>query len=90
MDRLTLDQPQAILAAALAHARAAGYKPMGVAVLDDAGDLKAFAREDGASMFRFEVARAKAWGAVGASGGSGDEDEAICIAGVQAAGLVAG
>lgn len=29
-------------------------------------------------------------GAVGASGGTGDEDEAICIAGVQAAGLVAG
>lgn len=26
-------------------------------------------------------------GAVGASGGSGDEDEAICIAGVEAAGL---
>jgi uncharacterized protein GlcG (DUF336 family) len=29
-------------------------------------------------------------GAVGASGGSGDEDEAICIAGVEAAGLVHG
>ncbi len=27
-------------------------------------------------------------GAVGASGGSGDEDEAICIAGVEAAGLI--
>ena len=100
-----------------------------------------FAREDGASMFRFEIAQGKAWGAVGmgvssrtlgqrakdnpnffvslaaaaqgrflpqtgavlikdtaghtlgavgASGGTGDEDEAICIAGVQAAGLQAG
>ena len=29
-------------------------------------------------------------GAVGASGGTGDEDEAICIAGVAAAGLVHG
>ena len=29
-------------------------------------------------------------GAVGASGGTGDEDEAICIAGVKAAGLDAG
>ena len=29
-------------------------------------------------------------GAVGASGGTGDEDEAICIAGVKAAGLQAG
>ena len=26
-------------------------------------------------------------GAAGASGGSGDEDEAICIAGIEAAGL---
>jgi uncharacterized protein GlcG (DUF336 family) len=29
-------------------------------------------------------------GAVGASGGTGDEDEAICKAGVAAAGLVSG
>ena len=29
-------------------------------------------------------------GAVGASGGTGDEDEALCIAGIEAAGLVAG
>ena len=29
-------------------------------------------------------------GAAGASGGTGEEDEAVCIAGVQAAGLVAG
>ena len=35
-------------------------------------------------------AQGQVLGAVGASGGSGDEDEAICIAGVQAAGLVSG
>jgi uncharacterized protein GlcG (DUF336 family) len=29
-------------------------------------------------------------GAAGASGGTGDEDEKICIAGIEAAGLVAG
>jgi uncharacterized protein GlcG (DUF336 family) len=29
-------------------------------------------------------------GAAGASGGTGDEDEAACIAGVQAAGLATG
>jgi len=141
LESLTLAQAQQIIAGALAHGRAAGYKPMGIAVLDEAGHLKAFAREDGASMFRFEVAQAKAWGAVGmgassrtlaqrakdnpnfyvalaatasgrllpqtgavlikdaagqvlgavgASGGTGDEDEAICLAGVQAAGLIAG
>ena len=141
MTSLTLDQAQQIISAALAASRQAGYKPMGIAVLDDAGHLKAFAREDGASMFRFDVAQAKAWGAVGmgassrvlgqrakdnpnffvslaatangrflpqtgavlirnaegqllgavgASGGTGDEDEAICMAGVAAAGLVSG
>ena len=140
MTTLTLAQAQQILAGALAQSKTAGYKPMGVVVLDEAGHLKAFAREDGASMFRFEVAQAKAWGAVGmgassrllgqrakdnpnffvslaataggkflpqtgavliknaagetlgavgASGGTGDEDEAICIAGIQSAGLVA-
>ncbi|APW40894.1 GlcG protein [Rhodoferax koreense] len=138
---MTLDQANQIIQAALARAREAGYKPMAVAVLDDAGQLKAFQREDGASMFRFDVARAKAWGAVGmgassrvlaerakgnpnffvslaataegkflaqpgavlivdaagallgavgASGGSGDEDEEICTAGVRAAGLSTG
>ena len=138
MSELTLAQANTILAAALAQSKTAGYKPMGIVVLDASGNLKAFASEDGASMFRFDIARAKAWGAVGmgvssrvlgqrakdnpnffvslaatsagkflpqtgavviqdaqgqvvgavgASGGTGDEDEAICIAGVQAAGL---
>lgn len=138
---LTLALAQQIITGALAESKQSGYQPMGIAVLDESGNLKAFAREDGASMFRFEVAQAKAWGAVGmgvssrvlferakgnpnffvslastasgrflpqtgavlikdaegrtigavgASGGTGDEDEAICIAGVTAAGLVAG
>ncbi|MES2945356.1 MAG: heme-binding protein [Pseudomonadota bacterium] len=141
MPTLTLAQANHIINAALAQSKTAGYKPMGVVVLDDAGNLKAFAREDGASMFRFDVALGKAWGAVGmgassrvlgqrakdnpnfflslaatangkflpqtgavlikdaegnilgavgASGGTGDEDEAICMAGVAAAGLVSG
>lgn len=141
MSHLTLAQANQIIAAALEQSKQAGYAPMGIAVLDEAGNLKAFAREDGASMFRFDIARAKAWGAVGmgvssrvlgerakgnpnffvslaatsdgkflpqtgavliknaagqtigavgASGGTGDEDEAICMAGVQAAGFSPG
>lgn len=137
MSKLTLEKAQQIITAALAKSREAGYKPMGVAVIDDGGNLVAFAREDEASMFRFDVALAKAWGAVGmgvssrvlgqrakenpnffvslaataqgrflpqtgavlikdstgrvlgavgASGGTGDEDEIICAAGVQATG----
>ena len=141
MQTLTLAQAQDIIQAALAKSKERGFKPMGIAVLDSAGNLKAFASEDGASMFRFDIARAKAWGAigmgvssrvlgerakgnpnffvslaatsqgkflpqtgavvikdkqgtiigaVGASGGTGDEDEAVCIAGVEAAGLMHG
>ncbi|MBP7565168.1 MAG: heme-binding protein [Burkholderiaceae bacterium] len=141
MTTLTLAQAQQIIGTALARSKEAGYKPMAIAVVDGSGDLKAFAREDGASMFRFDVALGKAWGAVGmgvssrvlgqrakdnpnfflslaataqgkflpqtgavvikdaagnvigaagASGGTGDEDEAICIAGVEAAGLAHG
>ncbi|MBL0420057.1 heme-binding protein [Ramlibacter sp. AW1] len=141
MQSLTLQQANQIITTAVAKARENGYKPMGIAVLDAAGNLKAFASEDGASMFRFDIARAKAWGAVGmgvssrvlgqrakdnpnffvslaataegkflpqtgavvikdkqghvlgavgASGGTGDEDELICQAGVEAAGLVSG
>jgi uncharacterized protein GlcG (DUF336 family) len=35
-------------------------------------------------------AQGKVLGAVGASGGTGDEDEGICMAGVAAAGLASG
>jgi uncharacterized protein GlcG (DUF336 family) len=141
MTDLSLAQANTILQAALEASRRAGYKPMAVVVLDAAGHLKAAQREDGASMFRVDVATGKAWaavgmgaasrtlaerakdnpnffvalaatangrflpqpgavvvrdaagavlGAVGASGGTGDEDEAICIAGVTAAGLAHG
>lgn len=141
MSGLSLAQANHIIAAALAHAKQRGFNPMGVSVVDEGGNLKAFQREDGASMFRLEISMGKAWGAVGmgvssrvlferaktnpnffvslasaaqgkflpqtgavlikdgdgrvlgavgASGGTGDEDEEICAAGVQAAGLVAG
>jgi len=39
-------------------------KPLAVVVLDDAGHVKAAQREDGASMFRFDVALGKAWASV--------------------------
>ena len=61
MTTLSLDQAQRIVSAALQASNKAGYQPMGVAVLDAAGQLISFAREDGASMFRFDIARAKAF-----------------------------
>jgi uncharacterized protein GlcG (DUF336 family) len=138
MSKLTLKQANTIIERALEKARTMKIKPIAVIVLDDAGNLKAAQREDGASMFRFDVAQGKAWasvamgassralakrakdnpnffvtlaatakgkflpqtggvlirdekgeilGAAGASGGTGEEDEEACVAGIQAAGL---
>jgi len=141
MPGLSLEQATRIATAALAAARAMAIPPVAVVVLDDAGHLKTMLREDGASMFRFDIATGKAWaaigmgaasrvlaqrakdnpnffvalaatgqgrflpqtgavlirdsagaviGAAGASGGTGDEDEAICAQGIRDAGLTPG
>jgi len=140
MAKLTLKQANAIVEHALAKAREMRIKPLGVVVLDASGHMIAAQREDGASMFRLDIATGKAWGAVamdcssralakrakdnpnffitlaatakgrflpqpggvliknaqgeiiggaGASGGTGDEDEACCVHGIEKAGLVA-
>ena len=140
MTRLTLQQANRIIEAALAKAREMKIKPLGLVVLDESGHLKAAQREDAASMFRIEVATGKAWaavgmgassrvlaarakdnpnffitlaataqgkflpqtgavlirnasgellGAAGASGGTGEEDEAVCKYGIEQAGFVA-
>ena len=62
---LTLAQARTILDAALAHARAQQAQPLAVMILDAGAHPIAFAREDGASLFRFDIARAKAAGALG-------------------------
>src|ERR1044072_8183385 len=69
MPNLTLKQANTVIEKALERARAMKIKPLAVIVLDEAGHVKAAQREDGASMFRFDVALGKAWGA-GAMGGS--------------------
>lgn len=46
------------------HARRHGLKPLAVVVLDAGGHLRAAERADGASNMRFELARAKAFGAI--------------------------
>ena len=140
MSKLTLAQANKIIEVAFAKAREMKIKPLAVVVLDDSGNVKAAQREDGASMFRFDVAQGKAWaavamgassralakrakdnpnffitlaataggkflpqtggvlirdasgqilGAAGASGGTGEEDEAVCAYGIERAGLVA-
>jgi len=140
MSSLTLKQANTIIEGALAKAHEMKVKPLAVVVLDASGNIVAAQREDNASMFRFDVALGKAWGAVamgsssralgkrakdnpnfflslaatahgkflpqtgaalirdaegnilgaaGASGGTGDEDEACCAAGIEKAGLKA-
>jgi uncharacterized protein GlcG (DUF336 family) len=70
MARLTLAQATKIMEAALARGRETACAPLAVAVLDDGGHLKAFAREDGAGILRPQIATAKAWGALGMGFGS--------------------
>ena len=64
MTELTLEAAQKIVSTALEKGREMGLNPLTVAVLDAGGALKAFARDDGAAPGRYEIARAKAYGAV--------------------------
>src|ERR671915_1874116 len=64
MTTLTLQQANSIIEYALSKAREMRIKPLAVVVLDESGNVKAAQREDGASMFRFDVAKGKAWAAV--------------------------
>jgi len=140
MAQLTLKQANTIIEKGFAKAREMKIKPLGIIVLDAAGHIVSAQREDGASMFRLDVAQGKAWaavamgasskalanrakgnpnffvalaatasgkflpqtgaalikdkdgtiiGAAGGSGGTGEEDEACCVAGIEAAGLTA-
>ena len=70
MPGLTLQQASAIVESALKKARESSCAPLAVAVLDDGGHLKTFAREDGAGIIRPQIAFGKAWGALGMGMGS--------------------
>jgi uncharacterized protein GlcG (DUF336 family) len=140
MPQLTLKQANTIIEKGFAKAREMKIKPLGIVVLDASGHIVSAQREDGASMFRLDIAQGKAWaavamgasskalakrakdnpnffvtlaatangkflpqtgaaliknaqgeiiGAAGGSGGTGEEDEACCVAGIEAAGLTA-
>ncbi|GAA3774593.1 heme-binding protein [Plantactinospora mayteni] len=65
MTGLTLAQAEAIADGALRHARATGAAPLAVAVLDPGGHVVVLKRADGAGILRPEIARAKAYGALG-------------------------
>lgn len=62
---LKLDQARTIIDAALAKGRTDGAQPLALVVLDAGAHPVATVREDGASLFRFDIAKAKASGALG-------------------------
>ncbi len=70
MTALTLDTARDIVAAARAEGRNMGLKPLTVAVLDAAGNIKVLEREDGASNMRPDIAVGKANGALAMGLGS--------------------
>jgi uncharacterized protein GlcG (DUF336 family) len=61
---LTLAFANTIISAALAHAKAASFKPLGIVVLDARATVKAASIADGSSLARFDIARGKAAGAL--------------------------
>ena len=65
MTTLTLSAASIIVDKALAEARARGFQPLTVAVLDAGGHLVALKREDRSSLLRPQIATGKAWGALG-------------------------
>jgi uncharacterized protein GlcG (DUF336 family) len=62
---LALAQAITIAEATLDRGRAAGYKPLTVAVLDPGGNVKVLLRDDDSDFLRPDIAIAKAWGALG-------------------------
>lgn len=64
MPQLNLETANRIIAAALEEALRQKCKPVAVAVLGAEGHVISLQRQDGASMFRNEIATGKAWGAV--------------------------
>jgi len=70
MSDLTLQAAQTIVTAAIAEARAKKMKPIGDAVLDARGALKAYGAEEGTSLERATIAQGKAYGSLAMGLGS--------------------
>jgi uncharacterized protein GlcG (DUF336 family) len=64
MRGLSLDEANTIIAATFAAAKKRKCRPMSAIVLDAGGRVKAFQKQDGASMLRFEICYGKAYGAL--------------------------
>src|SRR5690606_26929556 len=67
---LPLEKARQIVRNTLQEGRRQSLAPLTVVVLDAGGQLVAAEREDGASLLRFEIARGKAYAALGLGVGS--------------------
>lgn len=67
---LDLATSRAIIAGSRHHSSSAGFKPLTIVVLDAGAHVVAAEREDGSSNKRFEIAFAKAHGALSLGTGS--------------------
>jgi len=92
MSDLTLPQAQQIVTVALEAGRDLDLAPLAIAVLDQGGHLRAFAREDGAGILRPQIAIGKAWGALGMGFGTrslaGKSPEFLAALGAMSGGKV--
>lgn len=64
MRGLSLEEANTIIAATFTAAKKRRCRPMSAIVLDAGGRVKAFQKQDGASMLRFEICYGKAYGAL--------------------------
>jgi uncharacterized protein GlcG (DUF336 family) len=64
MRALSLEEANTIIAATFAAAKKRKCRPMSAIVLDAGGRVKAFQKQDRASMLRFEICYGKAYGAL--------------------------
>lgn len=62
---VTLECASAIMESALLYGRAENLLPLTVVILDVGGKIIASKSEDGSGIMRFDIARGKAWGALG-------------------------
>ena len=65
MTRLTLELALRVIDSALGRATELGCPPLTVVVLDAGGHDIALQRQDGSGILRVDIARGKAWGALG-------------------------
>lgn len=64
MSGVTLEQSERIIDAVLARGRELDCRPLSVVVTDPGAHVKAFKKEDGSAMMRFEMAVGKAYAAL--------------------------